>query len=227
MSSSRSDREVLPPALRAAVARDLVPVRPLRPPARRAILLAVPALLVFAGAVMVLTDGGSADRLFSLYGGGISLVEWLGGLALLWLALREAVPGMGIGGRRALAAVVAGVALQLVLGLFDWQRTGGALSGPAAMAIGGKCASIVGAIGLPQLAIAIWLALRALPIRPRWSGALAGAAAALLADAIWHLACVRADLQHLLVWHLGATVAMAALGALGGSFLPRLAMRRR
>jgi hypothetical protein len=76
-------------------------------------------------------------------------------------------------------------------------------------------------IGLPHLAIATWLALRALPIRPRWSGALAGAAAGLLADSIWHLACARNDLEHLLVWHFGATLAMTLIGAVSGSFWPR------
>lgn len=215
------DREPVPAALRAAVRRDFAPVMPLAPPSRRALLLALPAFVVLAAAVLVLARARGSLGVISLAGGGVSLLEWLAGFGLLWLALREAVPGLGIGASRAVAALSGGVLLQILLGILIWQRTGAGLSGPGALAVGSQCASIEGAIGLPHLAIATWLALRALPIRPRWSGALAGAAAGLLADSLWHLACARNDLEHLLVWHFGATVAMTLLGAVSGSFWPR------
>lgn len=214
------DREPLPAALREAVRRDFAPVEPLAAPSRRALVLALPALVVLVVALAVSSRVGAA-RWLSLPGGGVSLLEWLAGLGLLWLALREAVPGLGLGAGRALAALAGGIGLQLLLGLLIWQRTSAGLSGPGAFAAGSQCASIEGVIGLPHLALATWLALRALPIRPRWSGALAGAAAGLLADSIWHLACARYDLEHLLVWHFGATVAMTLVGALAGSFWPR------
>ena len=215
-----SDREALPAALRNAIRRDLAPVKPFASPSRRALALAVPAALVLLAMVAVFAKGNFA-RPTTLSGFGVSVLEWLAGFALLWLALREAAPGLGIGRTRAFAALISGITLQLLLGLLVWQRSGASLSGSAAAAAGRQCASIAGAIGLPHLAIAIWLASRALPIRPRWSGALAGAAAGLLADAIWHLACTRNDLEHLLVWHGGATVAMTLLGGIAGSFLPK------
>lgn len=215
------DREPVPAALRAAVRRDFAPVTPLAPPSRRALLLALPAFVVLAVALLLLARGQGYPEVISLARGGVSLLEWLAGFGLLWLALREAVPGLGIGANRALAALSGGILLQILLGILIWQRTGAGLSGPGALAVGSQCASIEGAIGLPHLAIATWLALRALPIRPRWSGALAGAAAGLLADSLWHLACARNDLEHLLVWHFGATVAMTLLGAFAGSFWPR------
>lgn len=218
--SGTLDREPLPAALRAAIRRDLAPVSPLAPPARRALLLALPAFAVLAVALALLARGGAA-RALSLSGGGVSLAEWLAGFALLWLALREAVPGLGFGSRRAMAALAGGIGLQLLLGWLTWRGSGAGWSAPGAVAAGSQCASIEGVIGLPHLALATWLALRALPIRPRWSGALAGAAAGLLADSLWHLACARNDLEHLLVWHFGATVAMTLLGALSGSFWPR------
>jgi small-conductance mechanosensitive channel len=217
------DREPVPAALRAAVRRDFAPVTPLASPSRRALVLALPALVVLSAAVAVLARGRGVPGVFSLAGGGVSLLEWLAGFALLWLALREAVPGLGVGAGRALAALSGGILLQLLLGILVWQQANAALSGPGALAVGSRCASIEGAIGLPHLAIATWLALRALPIRPRWSGALAGAAAGLLADSLWHLACARNDLEHLLVWHFGATVAMTLVGAVAGSFWPRRA----
>jgi len=221
MTGPRPDREPLPASLREAVRRDFAPVTPLAPPSRRALILALPALLVLTAAVLVLARSSGNPSLLSVTGGGVSLLEWLAGFGLLWLALREAVPGMGLGSGRAFWAIAAGIGLQLLLGLLIWQRAGAGLSGPGALAVGRACASIEGVIGLPHLAIATWLALRALPLRPRWSGALSGAAAGLLADSIWHLACARNDLEHLLVWHFGATVVMTLVGAASGSFWPR------
>jgi len=214
-------REPVPSALRDAVKLDFAPVVALAPPWRRAFALALPTLIVLSAAILLLTRQSGVANLFALAGGGVSVLEWLAGLGLVWLALREAVPGLGVGAARSMLALAGGVGLQVALGLLIWQRTGAGISGPGALAAGAQCATIEGAIGLPHLAIAIWLALRALPIRPRWSGALAGAAAGLLADAVWHLACQRNDLEHLLVWHFGATVAMTLLGAFAGSFWNR------
>ena len=221
MTAPGQDREPVPAALSEAVKLDFAPVVPLAPPWRRAFALALPTLVVLSAAILLLSRRGGAASLFSLAGGGVSVLEWLAGLGLVWLALREAVPGLGVGAARSMLALARGVGLQLILGLLIWQRTGAGITGAGAIAVGAQCATIEGAIGLPHLAIATWLALRALPIRPRWSGALAGAAAGLLADAVWHLACSRNDLEHLVVWHFGATVAMMLLGAISGSFWTR------
>ncbi len=227
MTAPGIEREPLPGALKDALRGDFAAVAPLAPPWRRACALGLPSLVILSAAVVLLARRAGVSGVFSLSGGGVSLVEWLAGLFLIWLALREAVPAQGVGAGRSMLALAGGVGLQLVLGLVLWQRTGAGLSGPGAVAAGAQCASIEGAIGLPHLAIATWLALRALPIRPRWSGALAGAAAGLFADALWHLACPRNDLEHLLVWHFGATVAMTLLGAVAGSFWIRRPRSRR
>ncbi len=221
MTAPGPDRDPLPAALRESIRRDFAPVAPLSPPFWRALALAVPALVALSVAILILSRGAGATRVLSLTGGGVSVLEWLAGLGLVWLALREAVPGLGVGAVRAMIAVAGGIGLQLLLGVLLWQRTGAGLSAPDAVAVGSRCATIEGTIGLPHLAIAIWLGLRALPIRPRSSGALAGAAAGLLADGVWHMECARNDLEHLLVWHLGATVVLTLLGAVAGSFWSR------
>jgi len=221
MTVMQNPREPVPRALKEALRGDFAAVVPLAAPWCRALALALPTLLVLSAAILVLARSRGAAVLFSATGGGVSILEWLAGLALAWLALREAVPGLGVGAGRSLLALAGAVSLQLSLGLLIWQRAAAGLTGPEAMAVGAQCATIEGVIGLPHLAIATWLALRALPVRPRWSGALAGAAAGLLADAVWHLACARNDLEHILVWHFGATVAMTLLGAVTGSFWSR------
>lgn len=219
--------ETLPPELRAAIGRDLEPVVPLASPWRRTLTTLVPSLAVLAPLVILLARPSMAPPLVSFSGGGISLLEWLVGLVLLWLALREAVPALGLGARRAFLAIVAGVLVQFLLGLASWYDMPSGPPGADAVAVGARCSTIVGLLGLPHLAVAIWLAFRALPIRPRWSGALAGAAAGLVADAVWHLACARNDLQHLLLWHVTATVAMALVGAVTGSWWGFRARTRR
>jgi len=206
------DHEPVPTALRAALGQDFAPVAPLSPPWKRALRLAIPTLILVGAAMLLLPPRGPISA-SSLPGAGFSVLEWLVGLTLVWLALREAVPGLGVGARRALAALGAGIGLQLALGFLLWQRSGASLGGPHAAAHGAACAAMEGALGMPSLAIAVWLALRALPLRPCWSGALAGAAAGLLADSLWHLVCVRYDLEHLLVWHFSATLVLTLLGA--------------
>jgi len=225
VSERRGDREIVPAALRSAVRGELTPVTPLAPPWRRGLGLAAPALVAVLAMLGVLGRLGIVAEAgwLSFPGGGVAFLEWAAGFLLLWLALREAVPGLGLGAGRAAAAIAGGIGLQVALGLVVWSRTGAGAIGANAVAVGSECASIAGVIGLPHLAVAIWLAARALPIRPRWSGALAGAAAGLLADAIWHLGCARFDLEHLLVWHLGATLGITLAGALAGSFWTRRA----
>lgn len=228
MSSPADIRtEPLPPKLRAAIGSDFEPVVPLASPWRRTVTTLVPSLAVLAPLMILLARPAMAPPLVSFSGGGISLLEWLVGLGLLWLALREAVPALGLGARRAFLAIAASVLVQFLLGLASWHDMPSPTPASDALAIGARCSTFVGLLGLPHLAVAIWLAFRALPIRPRWSGALAGAAAGLVADAVWHLACARNDLQHLLLWHVTATVAMALVGAATGSWWGFRTGRRR
>jgi|CXWL01.1.fsa_nt_gi hypothetical protein len=218
MKHPKPDLEPVPTALRAAITRDLEPVTALVSPWRRALAVTLPALAVLAPLMILIVRPADSPSLRSFSGGGISIIEWVVGVLLLWLALREAVPGLGAGAVRSLLAIVTGVAVQLGLGLYSWYESGSPLGGPDGVRIGARCTTIVGVLGLPHVAVATWLAFRALPIRPRWSGALAGAAAGLVADAVWHLACARNDLEHLLLWHITATVAMTLVGAFTGSW---------
>jgi len=209
-----TERERMPSPLRERVLAELEPVAPLAPPARRAFAVALPVLAVVGAVCLLVARRRAGDELLTFAGSGFSLVEWSAGLGLIWLALREAVPGLGFGAARAALAIAGAIGLELLLGL-ALASSGGGAGGP--LAAGARCGAVEGALGLPILAVAAFLALRALPLRPRWSGALAGAAAGLFADAIWHLSCAVTDLAHLLVWHLGATVALALMGFLAGS----------
>lgn len=215
MSRSVDELEPVPSELRQALKGDFASVASLAPPSRRALGLALPTIVVMASAHLLIEVLGGATPL-SLSRMGVGVLQWLAGLGLLWLALREAVPGLGVGAGKALFALSGGIGLQAILGLLIWQRSGAGITGLDAASIGAQCALMEGLIAIPHLAIAIWLARKAFPIRPRWSGALAGGAAGLLADVVWHLACPRTDLRHLVLWHPGATILMTLLGAAAG-----------
>lgn len=213
--------EGLPEGLREAVRRNLAPVTPLAPPWQRTLAVGLPTLAALVWVLRLISGSEMSAPLLTFSAAGVALLEGLAGLTLVWLALREAVPAMGLGAPRATLALLVALLLQVGLGLLLWYSSGSGYSTPDSVEMGARCATVVVLIGIPHLALAMWLAHCAFPIRPRSSGALAGAAAGLLAAAVWHLACARHDFEHLLLWHFGATVAMAVLGGAVGSFLGR------
>ena len=206
----------LPEALRRAVAADLRPVRPLRAPARRALDVALWAVVALLVAPLLFGVRHDARALGVMVTFGAAVLEVFAGLLLVAAALREAVPGSGIGRARAVAALVAGAAVQMAVALLTWMGAEAAGLAGGAGHSGAACAGMQGMLGLPALAIALFLLLRALPVRPPWAGALAGLGAGLIADGAWHTVCPMCGLEHLLLWHGGATVAMAGAGWLLG-----------
>jgi hypothetical protein len=68
---------------------------------------------------------------------------------------------------------------------------------------------------LPTLLVIAVLILRATPVRAPSAGFLAGAGAAIAADAVTHLRCPVSDMRHVLLWHTGAVL----LFAIGGWIL--------
>jgi hypothetical protein len=210
-----SERLRPPEALRRAVVGDLAPIAPLRPPSRRAFEVALWGVLALLLAPTVFGVRHDAAVLGIMLTWGAAVLEAAAGVLVVVLALREAIPGSGIGRGRALAALAGGVAVQSAVALLTW------MGGPAAPEAlvhhsGATCFAMQGALALPALALTIVLVLRALPVRPPWAGALAGLGAGLLADAAWHLVCPLCDLHHLLVWHGAATAALVVAGWLSG-----------
>ncbi len=214
------DLEPVPAGLRLAIRGDFASRPSLAPPWRRALALALPALAVPLAAQWIAALSGDQAPL-SLPKLGCAAFQWLVGLLLVWLAMREAVPGLGIGAGKAALTLGLALVLEIARGVVIWQGSGAGIAPPDGAAVGAQCALMETAIALPHLAVALWLARRAFPLRPFWAGALAGAGAGLLADVVWHLACPRSDLVHLAVWHPGATTAMSLVGAIAGTLWAR------
>lgn len=219
MSSPR-----VPEGLRHAVEADLAPVRPLPAPWRRALEVAIWAIAALLLLPALLGPRDDAAELGFLMTWGAGVGEALAGVLLVSLALAEAVPGAASTAWRRAAALLAGAAVQAGVAVLTWMH-GDAETAAAAHA-GAACFAMQGTLGLPALALTAWLVVRALPVRPRWAGALAGMGAGLIADGVWHLICPVCGLVHVLVWHGGATAAMTGAGFLLGVVWERRRLAR-
>jgi hypothetical protein len=214
----------VPAALRRAVEDDLQKVRPLSPVwARTLVAAAVAAVgvgLVLAFFKLSLrSDMGEIPIWLSW---GCTALQLGVGVALIALALREAVPGLGVPARTIAVAIGTGVLMQVLVGVATWVHSPGVpyVIGRG-LGAGLGCARHDLALALPALAVTLWLVFRALPLRPSVAGLLGGAGAAVVADALNHVVCPMSDLRHVLVWHTGALIGLMLLGFAVGALWER------
>src|SRR5262245_52321129 len=169
--------------LRSAIAADLAPVRPLAPPFRRALTVLPLALLLLVSAPLVFEFRDLTPLGWS-WSWGASVTQSIVGMMIVGLALREAVPGRG----SSRAAIVAGAAsaafLFLVVTVGAWSAS------PVTLLrywwqIGAICLACSAISALPAVVLTAVLIVRAFPLQPAKTGAIAGFGAGLLADAGW------------------------------------------
>lgn len=200
--------------LKAEVARDLTPVRPLRPAWVRALVLFPCALLAFALLALVFGPHWETNGLVWTVGVFQVLVAY----GILWVGMREAVPGKGPGAPAlGLAALIATAAIGAANALLAALRP-----------VGGDgfslyCFKVEMLMGLPVVALGFWLAARGFPLRPAVAGVLGGLSAGVAAAGVWSLYCPYNNLAHL-ASHLGPIVPVALAGLLAGTLW---AWRRR
>lgn len=205
----------LPPAaLRQAILADLRPVRPLRRPWVRALLLLPPAILLLLGQPLALGLRGDAPALgFGLLW-GLSALQALAGVVLIGAALREAVPGRTLAGAGALMLALA-LAWTVAVTLLTWGASA-TVAPPGRVATFWKiCFGGPVVLGLPVLAFALLLGARAFPLRPALVGGLAGMGAGLITDSGWRAFCHVSEPSHVLLAHVAAVATLALLGAFG------------
>jgi len=197
-----------PPALARRVREEIGskagPVRPLAPPAVRALGVVVPGLAI-ALAFSVwrdLLDPMPAGRVVAFVATALST-----GLGA-WLAMRSAVPGAAPSGP------VSGAFLLLPAffgGLAVGFCSGAGPLGPSA------CLWLGLAVAIAPALAALWLLARGFPLSPVKGGALAGLTAGLFGLCMLHLTCPLASAAHLLVMHGGVLVAALSIGAALGA----------
>lgn len=203
--------------LKAEVARDLTPVRPLRPAWVRALILLPCAALGFALLALVFGPYWESSPLVWAMG----IFQVLVAYGILWVGLREAVPGEGPGvPALGFAALVATVAIVAANALLVSLRPIPAPLGHDGFSL--YCFRVEILLGLPAVALGFWLAVRGYPLRPAVAGVLGGLSAGVAAAGIWSLYCPYNNLAH-----LASHIVPILPVALAGLFVGGLWARRR
>lgn len=215
-----------PEELLRAVRADLEPVRPLASPARRALALAAwaPVALIVVLALFGLRPDAAVLGWPLTW--GTVIVQMAAGLALGALALAETVPGLGPPRGRVVAMVVVACAAFVALAWLTRDASPGKAVRDPLLTFGPACFAMLLLVGLPALAVAAALFVRAAPLRLAGALVIAGAGAGVMAEGIYHLHCWVTDLRHVLVWHGGAVVALALVGLAAGVAWDRREGRR-
>src|SRR5262245_41871287 len=111
-----------PAELRRAIAADLLPVRPLAPPWKRALVLApfAAGLLVAAPLIFQFRD---LEALGWLLSWGASLLQAAAGVALVAAALRESIPGRSWSSGALMLITGGAVILVTAVTVASWQAS--------------------------------------------------------------------------------------------------------
>jgi len=208
--------------VRRIVAADLRPVKPLRSPGRRALLITPFALVI---ALLAATSYGwreDFDQLGPLITWGFSALQWTLGLFVLALALRDAIPGGSMPRRTFLTAATLTASAIVMITVVTYSAHPTFVPPALAWPMWYECFLGPLELGALILIVATVLAARALPTRPTRVGALSGLAAGLITDSGWRLTCWITVPAHVLGTHALAVAALVAIGAGVGALVDRL-----
>lgn len=203
----------VPADLRARMQADYRPVRVLRSPLTRALSLLPLALIALLAASIAFNVRPDATRLGWVGVWGLSIIQFVIGVAVLVAALRESVPGRGWSARAIALWVAIPIAGVIAVTFFSWDVSPVVLRNQW-WEVGGICFAGSAATALPLVALSAILASRAYPTRPAIAGLLLGLGAGLIADAGWRIFCHFSEPAHVLSAHLAAVVAAAIIGSL-------------
>ena len=216
------DLRVPPPPLLGAVRGSLRPVRPYLPPSLRALAILPVGVVLLVGMPMLWGARPNLALLGGVASWGLSALQMLVGLTVVGLALREAVPGRELSRRELFALVVGGALLFLALTLTSEWLAPVALRRRVWMLEAVGCFRMAASWGVPALAIAAWLVVRASPTRPWVASAGCGLGTGLMTDAGMRLWCGISTVSHVLLGHGLAILLLVVLGALAGLAVDRL-----
>ncbi|HEU4602226.1 MAG TPA: NrsF family protein [Steroidobacteraceae bacterium] len=217
----------VPASLLTQVRANLEPVKPLASPSRRVVSLFPLALVLFLGPPMYYEWRENLSQLPSWASWGLSALESLGGIALMALALRQAVPGLAVRSRSMFSALAAGALLFTCVSLMTANVLPTPLHNPSAWSrLASECIVMELFFAIPSLAISAWLVARALPTRPALTGAAYGLAVGLMTDAGVRLFCWIDQPLHVFAGHGGAILIGTLGGALTAAIIERVKYRR-
>jgi hypothetical protein len=211
----------LPEELRARIAADLRPVRPMLRPWQRVLVCLPAVLLACAAAPVLLGVRGDVGQMGPWLAWGGSFVQLALAIVLVLAAFREAVPAEGVARDVAGALIAAGAAAAIALAFVTAIVSPEPRARPETFGDWFFCWRGALMVGAPMLLLLLVLAGRGLLVRPWLGGALAGLAAGSAVDAGWRLYCSYSSPVHVLTSHGGAVLALAIAGTIGGAALGR------
>jgi hypothetical protein len=217
-----AERPIPSPLLLSAVRGSLRPVRPYLPPSLRALALLPVGVGLLVGIPAFWSPRPNLALLGGIGGWGLSALQMLLGLAVVGLALREAVPGQELSRRTLAVVVLLGVVLFLVLTLTSEWLAPVALRRRVWVVEAIGCFRMAATWGVPALAIASWPTVRASPTHPLVASGVCGLGTGLMTDAGMRLFCGVSTVSHVVVGHGAAILLLCALGVLVGAVADRL-----
>lgn len=217
----------MPDELRARVAADLRPVRPLLPYWMRALLLVPAAALAWAVAPAVLGIRTDLTAIGPLLAWGGSLLQLAIAAIVIAAALREAVPGEQMPRPLAGLLLAAGFLIVVILALATNAASPEPVPRTETLADWWFCWEGAVRAGAPLLLLLAVLLARGLPMRPGLAGALSGMGAGTAVDGGWRLYCGYSNPTHVVLSHGGAVLALTVAGVAIAVTVARLRQNSR
>jgi hypothetical protein len=221
----RPGASTAPAALRDRILEDLRAVRPLRPPALRAIYLAPVGALLVVGIPWRYGLRPDAAALGPAALWGLSLAQVALALLVAAWAFREVIPGRARSRTATTGLFVLAAGALFAITIVTWQRSPTVPTPEQWRPFWRICFRSSFLLGLAPTLLILWLASRALLARPLWVGALAGLAGGAMTDAGWRAFCEISAPRHVLAAHGGAILALVIVAATLARSRARIARR--
>lgn len=213
--------------LKSEIEPDLAPVRPLGAPSSRALWLLATWVVLMGGILAVFGPRQDIGVLGIWRSVGFSMIEVAFCFMLVIVSLRFSIPALAGSLSTALLWVAGAL---LVHFLISWATLGRSAVSPASgheWRAGLACLSAITALSLAPLALAAFLMLRGLLMRPILAFVLAGLASGVGAEAAWRLHCTYSNWDHVLTFHSGALVLVPLVASVAAVFVGRSARSAR
>ncbi|MEJ2108372.1 MAG: NrsF family protein [Acidobacteriota bacterium] len=212
--------------IRDTLKNDFVPVKPLKEAWKRAFWIFPLTLfcIVFTLEVFHLRPDYLNFHLMELW--GFILLQVLACYFILSESLKTGIPGSFVSPFRLTVLGVIGPVVFLIASMLNYEINPSHPAAGQEWAMGMACISIVGGLGFLALLAGVLLSRSGLPFRAGTVGLLLGLSGGLTAEASWRLHCPFTSWDHVLVFHGGAIIILAAAGLAVGSYWKRRAAAR-
>jgi hypothetical protein len=202
--------------LKKDLAGSFEPVKPLPVPWKRALWIFPLSLLLMGITLTTFHLRPDYVAFGPMTFWGICFVQIVASYLILIISLEACIPGSARDPGFFIGAGLLGLAIQALLSWFIYRISPNLPAPARAWHLGAACILGVCVLGVLALLSGFFLARAGLPIRARAAGVLFGLAGGLAAEASWRVHCPITSWKHILLFHDGAIIAMAACGIIFG-----------